>query len=135
MVKKDHIKIRREISHHLPPCNAVVHQIQQIFLNVIGNARYALNQKFGDALNEKELIISCDAVISDGEKIIRTTFTDNGSGIPQAIMDKLCNPFFSTKPADHGTGLGLSISYGIIEEHMGDLNIESVEGAMDKGYH
>jgi PAS domain S-box-containing protein len=103
MLKKDHIKIVR-----------------------------ALNQKLTGPHEQKELIISCECVENDEQQMVRTTFMDRGIGIPEKIMDKLCNPFFSTKPPDHGTGLGLSISYGIIEEHRGDLNIESVEGQWTK---
>jgi len=128
MVKKDHIKIVRHFSARVPLCHAVTHQVQQIFLNIIGNARYALNQKFTGTHEQKELIISCECVKIDDQQMVRTTFMDRGIGIPEKIMDKLCNPFFSTKPPDHGTGLGLSISYGIIEEHRGDLNIASVQG-------
>ena len=60
--------------------------------------------------------------------MVRVTFKDYGTGIAKTILDKVCNPFFSTKPPGEGTGLGLSISYGIIEEHDGELNVTSSEG-------
>ena len=60
--------------------------------------------------------------------MIRTSFIDYGTGIPESLLDKICNPFFSTKPTDQGTGLGMSISYGIVEDHGGELVIGSVEG-------
>ena len=60
--------------------------------------------------------------------MVRVSFKDRGSGIPAAIIDKVMNPFFSTKTEGKRTGLGLSISHGIIEEHGGRLRIESKEG-------
>ncbi|MDA8106728.1 MAG: ATP-binding protein, partial [Nitrospiraceae bacterium] len=64
----------------------------------------------------------------DGVPHVRTTFHDSGTGIPAEVMDKVMNPFFSTKPGGQGTGLGLSISHGIIRNHGGRLSLESVEG-------
>ncbi len=146
MLRKDHIRVEMDIPPTLPPCRAVIHQVQQIFLNIIGNARYALNQKFQGKDPQKKIIITCSVVDGgddderdngngngngsekgDGE-MIRTCVKDNGVGIPANIINKVCNPFFSTKPADQGTGLGLSISFGIIEEHDGTFEIRSVEG-------
>ncbi|MCG8566792.1 MAG: ATP-binding protein, partial [Desulfobacterales bacterium] len=128
MLRKEHIQVEMHIPADLPPCRAVIHQIQQIFLNIIGNARYALNEKYPGADPNKKLVISCSVVEEDTEvPMVRTEFKDHGIGIPKAILDKICNPFFSTKPADQGTGLGLSISYGIIEEHDGELDIRSIQ--------
>ncbi|MBE9541099.1 MAG: histidine kinase, partial [Proteobacteria bacterium] len=59
-------------------------------------------------------------------------FYDSGAGIPENILDKISNPFFSTKPHGDGTGLGLSISYGIIKKHDGSILFESVEGEYTK---
>jgi signal transduction histidine kinase len=59
---------------------------------------------------------------------VRISFYDSGIGIPADKIEKVMNPFFSTKPADQGTGLGLSISHGIITSHGGRLTIDSVEG-------
>ncbi len=128
MLKKEQIQVAVEVPRDLPPCRAVIHQVQQIFLNILGNARYALNQKYQESPFEKKIILTCSQVNSRGIAMVRTSFYDNGVGIPKAIMDKICNPFFSTKPPDQGTGLGLSISYGIIEEHQGELSIHSAPG-------
>jgi signal transduction histidine kinase len=62
-----------------------------------------------------------------GEKI-QISVTDNGNGIPQKVLDKIFQPFFTTKPTGQGTGLGLSLSYDIIKVHGGDLNVETTEG-------
>ena len=129
MLRKEHIQVEMNIPVDLPPCRAVIHQIQQIFLNIIGNARYALNQKYPGVDPDKRLVITCSVVREEGEPaMVRTEFKDYGVGISKTVLGKICNPFFSTKPPDQGTGLGLSISYGIIEEHDGELDIRSVEG-------
>ncbi|RJQ53847.1 MAG: PAS domain-containing sensor histidine kinase [Nitrospiraceae bacterium] len=107
-------------------------QIQQVFLNIVSNSRYALNQKYPGTHENKILDISCEKIISGGAPYVRIVFHDRGSGIPSTIVDKVINPFFSTKPNRMGTGLGLSISHGIINEHGGKLIISSVEGEYTK---
>ncbi len=128
MLRKEKIHIEMDIPATLPPARAVVHQVRQIFLNIISNARYALNEKYPDSDPYKKIIITCSALDEGPSPMVRTVFRDQGTGIAKKLMEKICNPFFSTKPPDQGTGLGLSISYGIIEEHHGDLEIQSVHG-------
>jgi signal transduction histidine kinase len=60
--------------------------------------------------------------------IVELTVEDNGNGIPQNIVDKIFQPFFTTKPTGQGTGLGLSLSYDIIQSHSGEIKVESKEG-------
>ncbi|MCG8636208.1 MAG: ATP-binding protein [Desulfobacterales bacterium] len=128
LLKKENIIIEMDIPDDLPAARAVVHQIRQIFLNLISNARYALNEKYPDRDPDKKIIITCSAVENEEIPMVRTVVRDQGTGISKKIIEKICNPFFSTKPPDQGTGLGLSISYGIIEEHHGELDIQSVHG-------
>lgn len=116
----------------LPPLPAVfanVQQIQQVFLNVINNARYALNERYPSADRNKKLVISGEAVSEDGRRYARIRFRDNGTGIPSQIVNRVMDPFFTTKPAGVGTGLGLSISHGIISAHEGRMMIESAENS------
>jgi signal transduction histidine kinase len=62
-----------------------------------------------------------------GDKVL-VSVKDNGAGIPQKILDKIFQPFFTTKPTGQGTGLGLSLSYDIVKAHGGELNVETKEG-------
>jgi two-component system NtrC family sensor kinase len=127
-IRKDGITLNVHISPDLPEILAHPQQIQQVFLNIINNSRYALNQKFSGVHKDKVLRILAEKVRVDGRPYIRLTFHDQGIGIPSDIIDKVMNPFFTTKPGGKGTGLGLSISHGIIADHGGKLDIDSVEG-------
>lgn len=129
LLKKEHIQVEMDLPKDLPPIRAVIHQVQQIFLNIISNARYALNVKYPGQDSGKTIRVEALIVHQDSESRVRIIFTDSGTGIAGDVLDKVCNPFFSTKPPEQGTGLGLSISYGIIEEHHGGLTVESEEGA------
>jgi PAS domain S-box-containing protein len=128
-IRKDGIHLKLDIPDNLSPVIVQPQQIEQVFLNILSNSRYALNQKFDGEDEEKILSIRAKPVISNGSPFVRITFHDHGTGIPENIKDKIMNPFFSTKPGNAGTGLGLSISHGIISDHKGSINIESKEGS------
>ncbi len=127
-IRKDGIRLTIDIPEDLPEVLANPQQIEQVFLNIISNARYALNQKYPGAHEDKVFEIAGGTVLVEDVPHVRVTFRDSGSGIPAEVMDKVMNPFFSTKPGGQGTGLGLSISHGIIRNHGGRLLIESAEG-------
>ncbi|MHB8880181.1 MAG: PAS domain S-box protein [Thermodesulfovibrionales bacterium] len=127
-IRKDHIQLKLTMPEDLPLVVVNPQQVQQVVLNIISNARYALNRKYPEADAEKVLDISGSEVVIDGARYVRMVFTDYGTGIPADVMEKVLNPFFSTKPVGEGTGLGLSISHGIITDHGGKLRIESREG-------
>ncbi len=110
------------------PVNGISNQIQQVFLNVITNALYALNKKYPGSNDDKMLEISGKKIKRDSQSYFGITFRDRGTGIPASILNDVFQPFFSTKPAGQGTGLGLSISYNIIRDHKGRMQIESKEG-------
>jgi signal transduction histidine kinase len=131
-MRKDGIGLVVDVPDHLPSVIGHHQQIQQVFLNIINNAHYALNQKYPKGNDNKSLTISAEIVSAKGRDFVRVVFLDKGTGIPLDIMDKVMNPFFSTKPEDKGTGLGLSISHGIITDHGGRLSIESREGEYTK---
>jgi two-component system NtrC family sensor kinase len=131
-IRKDGIDLLIDIPDSLPEIVANPQHIQQVFLNVISNARYALNQKYPGTHADKKFIISGGRVMVDDSPYVRVAFYDRGTGISADIIDKVMHPFFSTKPSGIGTGLGLSISHGIIQSHGGRLSLESVEGAYTK---
>lgn len=131
-LKHDGITLKVEVPSNLPQVTVNLQQIEQVFLNVISNARYALNQKFQGNHEEKKLDIHAESINVNGSSSIRISFHDRGTGIPAGIRDKITGPFFSTKPANVGTGLGLSISHGIITDHGGKIAFESTEGMFTK---
>ena len=126
-IRKEGIILKMDLNSGLPEIIANPQQIQQVFLNVISNARYALNKKYPGPHESKTIEISDKEVLFDGSPYVRLIFYDQGTGIPANVIDKVLNPFFSTKPSGDGTGLGLSISHGIIKDHGGMLQIESME--------
>lgn len=111
------IQMQRNLQQNMPEIMADRDQIQQVFINIIINASEAMSK--GGLLS-----ISTALLLTNNSIII--TFKDNGPGIPENICEKIFDPFFTTK--EQGTGLGLSISYGIIEQHGGDINVESSLG-------
>ncbi len=116
----------------LPEIKARYREIQQVVLNIISNARYAVNEKYPTYDDDKVIQISGEKIESDDKAYIRLIFHDSGNGIPEKILDKVCNPFFSTKPKNKGTGLGLSISLEIVKSHGGALWFKSKEGQYQK---
>ncbi|MBI5057928.1 MAG: PAS domain-containing protein [Nitrospirae bacterium] len=127
-LRKDGIVLMINIPNDLPQVIAQPQQIEQVFLNIISNARYSLNQKYGGAHDDKMLKIMGEAISDDDNPCVRIMFYDKGTGIPAGILDKVMNPFFTTKPGNLGTGLGLSISHSIINNHGGKIIITSSEG-------
>jgi two-component system NtrC family sensor kinase len=127
-LQKDGIDLKLQVPKDLPFLIGHMQQIQQVFLNIINNARYALNRKYPGGHENKILEILAETVNDDDRPCIRVTFRDRGIGISIEIMENILDPFFTTKPAGVGTGLGLSIGHGIISDHGGKLKIESNEG-------
>ncbi len=127
-LKKDNIRIDMDIPKDLPVISAQPQHIEQVILNLISNARYSLNEKYPRISDDKIISITGAKVSRGNDVFVRLTVYDNGIGIPSSIMDKIMNPFFSTKPSGEGTGLGLSISQNIVDEHNGRISVSSVEG-------
>ena len=108
-----------------PPIKCKIQQIQQVVLNLLTNARSALNEKYPDYNKNKIIKLECSTVEIEGRKWFRLTVEDHGNGIPADILGKIYDPFFSTKSRNEGTGLGLAISYNIVEDHSGKLYCET----------
>ncbi|QHS57546.1 histidine kinase [Mucilaginibacter sp. 14171R-50] len=116
---------------NLPSINMVSQDVGRVLLNMFTNAFYAVHQKQkiigGDFKPRVE--VSTRTIVTPKGQEAEIMIKDNGSGIPDAIKDKIMQPFFTTKPAGEGTGLGLSLSYDIIvKAHKGHININSKEG-------
>ena len=110
----------------LPPVECYPGKLNQVFMNILGNAIDALGEQYS-LIPDRANKISIETK-SQGENV-HITISDNGGGIPEAIQFKLFDPFFTTKPVGKGTGLGLSISYQIIvENHNGKLSCSSTIG-------
>ncbi|MBW1941105.1 MAG: PAS domain-containing sensor histidine kinase [Deltaproteobacteria bacterium] len=131
-LRKDGINLKVNTLSNFSEIIGNFQQIEQVFLNIIHNARYALNQRFPEAHKNKILQILCEESTLDGRPCVRIIFLDKGIGIPSNIREKVMDPFFSTKPTEKGTGLGLSISHGIISDHGGHLKIDSIKGEFTK---
>ncbi len=131
-LRKDNIRVDVRMSSHAIIVSGKPEQIRQVFLNIISNARYALNHKYPSGNDNKILAINCEERSDNGCSIIQIVFHDMGTGIPEGILNKVVNPFFTSKPGQEGTGLGLSISQSIVSEHGGALSIQSVEGEFTK---
>jgi signal transduction histidine kinase len=101
----------------LPPVTADAHQLQQVFLNLVVNAEQAL----GESGSRLEVSARAD---DDGESVSVRFFND-GPPIPPEVLPSIFDPFFTTKPHDEGTGLGLAICRRIVQEHGGEIAVES----------
>ncbi|MFI5129298.1 MAG: ATP-binding protein [Chitinophagales bacterium] len=108
--------------------NVISQEIGRVILNLITNAFYAVNEKNNHlAAHQYEPNVNVSTKKTNGK--VEVKVRDNGNGIPQKIMDKIFQPFFTTKPTGQGTGLGLSLSYDIITKgHGGELKVETKEG-------
>jgi len=103
--------------------------IARAILNLITNAFYAVQEKIKKMQLKGEFFSPTVSVTTKrvGERV-EIRIMDNGPGIPQNLLDKIFQPFFTTKPAGQGTGLGLSLSYDIIKAHGGELSVDTQEG-------
>jgi PAS domain S-box-containing protein len=132
LLKKDGILYSVIIDEPLPPLLCNEQQLQQVVLNMISNARYALNKRYPKPCPEKKLEIKGELINQHKKPSIRLTFTDQGTGIAPEIQGRLFDPFFSTKPKGEGTGLGLSISHGLVRDHGGYIRVQSRLGKWTK---
>lgn len=118
-LRTSNVEVQREFTRPLPFVSADSHQLQQVFLNMVNNARQAMEANQGGWLR------ICSDIVGGR---VRITIGDNGPGIAPENLPKLFTPFFTTKEVGKGTGLGLSVSYGLIREHGGTIHVESKVG-------
>jgi two-component system NtrC family sensor kinase len=127
--------LKTDLEVSLEKVNIIPQDIGRVLLNLFNNAFYAVNEK-NHAVNqegfENLLGLNYEPTVSISTKKlndkVQIIVKDNGNGIPQKIVDKIFQPFFTTKPTGQGTGLGLSLSYDIVKAHGGEIRVESKEG-------
>jgi two-component system NtrC family sensor kinase len=119
-LRTSNVQIVREFAPSLPPIMADGHQLQQVFVNILGNARQAIEPVQRDG----RIVVRTRRV---GESVV-IEFQDNGPGIKPEHLARIFDPFFTTKPVGKGTGLGLSLCYGLIQEHGGTITARSERG-------
>lgn len=151
IMRHDQIGLRVDVAPDLPEIVCHSQQIQQVLMNLLVNARDALNEKYPGHAESKWVSISArvmDVPLLPGDvdgatafsveeggaspdtsRAVRITVEDRGPGVPEDVRDRLFDPFFTTKPRHKGTGLGLSISHGILRDHGGRITVESQPGA------
>ena len=140
---KDNITLTVNVPEDLPLVKCRTQQIQQVTMNLLTNAREALNDKYPGSDENKIVRVSAREVSGvecrvspntdsdptrDTRHAIRLTVEDHGPGIPDAVCERLFEPFFTTKDRTQSAGLGLSVSHGIVREHGGELSVASEIG-------
>ncbi|MGN6298510.1 MAG: ATP-binding protein [Ginsengibacter sp.] len=124
--KSFNAEMKTDFDESLGKINIIPQDIGRVLLNLFNNAFYAVSKSQEEQGKEFEPTVSVSTKKSGNSVLI--TVSDNGNGIPQKNLDKIFQPFFTTKPAGDGTGLGLSLSYDIIKAHGGEIKVESKEG-------
>ncbi len=114
------IKIKTDLSPHIGKTFIDYYQLQQVFINIINNGI--------DAIREISESGTIEITSKLSGRTIYVKFKDSGTGMPAEVLEKVFDPFFSTKEVGKGTGLGLSISHGIIKDHGGWIDIKSTQG-------
>ena len=117
---------KTEFDETIGKINIVPQDIGRVLLNLFNNAFYAVNGKKKTANENYRPCISVQTKKLNDKVEIK--ISDNGNGIPQEILDKIFQPFFTTKPTGEGTGLGLSLSYDIVKAHGGEIKVETKDG-------
>ena len=124
--------LKTDFDESIKKINIIPQDIGRVLLNLINNAFYAVNEKKKQSGNQYEPTVTVSTsrsrTLGEDRGEVLITVTDNGNGIPQNIVDKIFQPFFTTKPTGQGTGLGLSLSYDIVKAHGGEIKVETKEG-------
>ncbi|MCR9251617.1 MAG: ATP-binding protein [bacterium] len=115
------LEIVKEFDKDLPEIECYPGQLNQVFVNIINNAIDAI----GTTEQPGKITIGTKTLSDDK---ITISISDTGNGIPKENLEKIFDPFFTTKDVGSGTGLGLSISHSIIEQHAGEINVNSEVG-------
>ncbi|OQY29624.1 MAG: hypothetical protein B6I38_08080, partial [Anaerolineaceae bacterium 4572_5.1] len=134
VIKRDQITLEVDLPDDLPKIKCRSQQIQQVLMNLLTNARDALNARYPEYDPAKTIAMKVNLFEKDGQRWLRTTVEDRGAGIQVEIRERIFDPFYTTKDRATGTGLGLSISLGIVQDHHGKLTFESEENQFTRFY-
>lgn len=126
-VIKDNIELKIDIDDHLQKIYCNKQEILQVIINLMVNAKEALNEKYKQKPGVKEISIKCEKHKRENKDYIRFIIKDNGTGLTKKAREHIFIPFFTTKINKEGTGLGVPISHEIIKRHHGYLEFNSVE--------
>ena len=117
---------KTDFDNSIRKINIIPQDIGRVLLNLYNNAFYAVSEKKKSEVETYEPTVSVTTKKINDK--VELTVKDNGNGIPQKVLDKIFQPFFTTKPTGQGTGLGLSLSYDIVKAHGGEIKVETKEG-------
>jgi signal transduction histidine kinase len=127
--KSFNAKFETDFDRKVGQINIIPQEIGRVILNLINNAFYAVSEKAGSykpqAVSYEPRVVLRTSRLNDH---IEIRVADNGNGVPKNIVDKIFQPFFTTKPTGQGTGLGLSLAYDIVKAHGGEMKVETKEG-------
>ncbi len=127
------LHIEQDLDPTVGELNVVPQDLGRVFLNMVGNACYATDQKrkarASAGPDAEPYTPTLWVSTKRGEETVTIVIKDNADGMPQDVIDKIFNPFFTTKPTGQGTGLGLAMSSDIVREHGGTIDVDSVEGS------
>ena len=124
--KSFNAKFETAFDGKLVKVNVIPQDIGRVVLNLITNAFYAVNER--KKLDQKDYEPTVTVTTKKEADKVLVSVTDNGNGIPKKVLDKIFQPFFTTKPTGQGTGLGLSLSYDIVKAHRGEISVKSKVG-------
>jgi len=117
------VQLESVLATSLPPVMGDRDRLETVILNLINNAVDAVSSLGADGVVK----VRTATVQREGQSWVEVTVSDNGPGIPAEIIDRVFDPFFSTKPAGQGTGLGLFLAYGIVSDHRGRIEVKNGE--------
>ena len=127
--------IKTDFDNSIGNINIIPQDIGRVILNLLTNAFYVVDEKKKSGIDDYEPIVSIETKATknplSGGRGAEIRVTDNGNGISQKVLEKIFQPFFTTKPTGQGTGLGLSLSYDIVKAHGGELKVETKEARPD----
>ncbi|WP_405414099.1 ATP-binding protein [Maribacter sp. Asnod1-A12] len=118
--------LNTDFDHSIGKLNIVSQDMGRVILNLITNAFYVVKKKKEENPKGYNPTVSVSTEKQDNMVLIKVS--DNGNGVPKEVLDKIFQPFFTTKPSGEGTGLGLSLSYDIVKVHGGELTVDTKQG-------